>query len=207
MKNNLLDHKCPVQQLKARVLPEALLIHELVTAVPPLLAYPRDNDGKLPLDTVWVTATAANALWYERRQTNKDMHFGMALDLTQSASMAVTRMDALYRGEEDRVLLDMLANCKAMASFQKLNYGPLNGGGFKDRLLDQFRLDTTVPPAEDAEPAQPEIDPDLLERDRKFQELATIKPVQRSKDRRGCGVDVTCKCGMICACKWHGCDM
>ena len=189
---------------------EALLIHELVTAIPPLLSYPRDHEGKSPPDTIWVTATSANALWYERRQISKDMHYGMALDLTSSASLAVTFMDALYRGEEDRILPDMIANCKAMTASQKLDYGPLSGGGFKDRLLQQFKRDTEVPLAEDVEPAnkEPEIDPDLLERDRKLQELMAAKPVQRSKDRRGCGMDVTCKCGMIsCACKWHGCDM
>ena len=183
MKNNLLEHSCPVQQLKMKVLPEALLIHELVTALPPLLSYPRDHDGKSPIDTIWVTATSANALWYERRQASKDHNdFGMALDLTPSASMAVAFMDGLYRGEEDRVWPEMMANCKAMTAHQKLDYGPLSGGGFKDRLLEQFKRDTTPPVIEDAEPAEPEIDPDLLERDRKLQELMTIKPVQRSKE-------------------------
>ena len=135
-------------------------------------------------------ASSANALWLERRQTSKDMFFGMALDLTASASMAVHFMDALYRGEEDKVLPDMIHNCRAMSATQKLNYGALSGGGFLERLLEKFTLDTQCPLAEDAEPtqAEPEIDPDLLERDRKLQEIMAITPVQRSKVRHGCGM-------------------
>ena len=187
MKHNLLEHNCPVLNLKVRVLPEALLIYELVTAIPPLLSYPRDHDGKPPPDTIWVTATSANALWYEQRQEKKDTHFGMALDLTPSASMAIKFMDALYRGEEDRVWPEMMTNCKAMTALQKLDYGALSGGGFKERLLHIFKLDTEPPPVEDAEQVapEPEIDPDLLERDRKLQELMASRAVPRSKDRCG----------------------
>ena len=191
MKNNILDRNCATQLLKTKVLPEALLIYDLVTAIPPLLPYPRDNDGKSPTDTIWVTATSATALWYERRQTTKDNHYGMALDLSSSAAMAVKFMHALYRGEEDRILPDMLYNCKAMTPVLKLNYGGLCGGGFKERLVDTFNKDTEVAPPQPLEPAEPEIDPDLLERDRKLQELMTLKAVPRTKDSRGCGMDVT----------------
>ena len=95
-------------------------------------------------------------------------------------------------------------NCRAMTSTQKLDYGALNGGGFKDRLLEQFRRDTAPPLVEDAEPAEPELDPDHLERDRKLQELLSRRPsTQKSKDMT-CdmawmwhAMAVACKCGRI----------
>ena len=79
--------------------------------------------------------------------------------------------------------------------------------------MDQFRIDTRIPLVNaydngvddgDDLPAAV-VDPDLLERDRKLQELMSLKPMQRSKDvtYMACmchAMDVTCKCGMICAC-------
>ena len=115
------------------------------------------------------------------------MHLGMAFALRATASMAVNFMNQLYRRKEDRVWLDMMANCKAMTALQKLDYGALSGGGFKECLLHQFKHDTDVPAVEDAEQVapEPEIDTDLLERDRKLQELMATRAVPRSKDRCG----------------------
>ena len=79
----------------------------------------------------------------------------------------------------------MLANCRAMTPEQKLEYGNLNGGGFKQRLLDQFTLDTQPPPdvVDVAEIVSPHHeDPELLERERTLQEHCSIQPVRRSKD-------------------------
>ena len=214
LKCNIMDVNVSYSYLRVHLLPEALLMHELVSSIPPLLPYPLESDGKLPIDTVWVTSASANAMWYARRLSTKDMVYGMALDLSPSASMAIAFMNSLYQGEEDRVFPDMLVNCKAMTAIQKLSYYSLNGGAFKDRLMDQFRIDTRIPLVNaydngvddgDDLPAAV-VDPDLLERDRKLQELMSLKPMQRSKDVTYMAwmchaMDVTCKCGMICACK------
>jgi hypothetical protein len=209
--HNLLAMNTPLSDLKVRVLPEMSIIHEMITALPPLLPYPPSNDGKPAPDTVWVTSTSANVLWYERRQTTKDNIYGMTLDLTPSALLAVQFMDALYRGEEERTLLEMMHNCKAMSAVQKLDYAGLGGGGFKDRLMAQYTIDTQPPLAKGDDdagvaPAAPEVDPDLLERDRKLQELLSRKPTQKSKDitcDMACmwhAMAVTCKCGVTWKC-------
>ena len=101
--------------------------------------------------------------------------------------MAVTFIHSLYRGEEDKVLTEMITNCKAMTALQKLSYQSLNGDDFKERLLDQFKLDTHRPlpdcdAADDEKHREVVVDQELLERDRKLQELMSIKPIQRSKD-------------------------
>ena len=131
-------------------------------------------------------STSANATWYDRRMSSGDAIYGMKLDLTASASMAVSFMDGMYRGEEDKVIGEMLVNCRAMTAVQKLDYSNLNGGGFKQRLVDQFKLDTQPPPAvcdggDDILPA-PREDQELLERERALQEQCAIKHVQRNKD-------------------------
>ena len=97
-------------------------------------------------------------------------------------------MDSLYKGEEDLILTEMSFNCRAMTPTQKLNDSSLNGGNFKDRLMDQFNLDTQIKPAVPDAPAtdlaipEERVDHDLLERERKLQESLSIKPPQKNKD-------------------------
>ena len=100
LKCDIMDVNVSYSHLRTHLLPEALLMHELVSSIPPLLQYPLESDGKMPIDSVWVTSTSANAMWYARRQLSKDMVYGMALDLTPSALMAVSFMHSLYQGEE-----------------------------------------------------------------------------------------------------------
>ena len=82
LQHHIMDINVSFSDLRLKVLPEAFIIHELVTSIPPLLSYPPESDGKLSIDSIWVASTSANAVWHERRQSTKDMTYGMALDLT-----------------------------------------------------------------------------------------------------------------------------
>ena len=100
------------------------------------------------VDVLWIKSCAANPKWYSHVKANNDAQkmFGSQLDLMPSTKQTVKFFESVVRGEEESMLKEMIENCKAMTSEQKLTYVTLKPT--VEKIVNQVRTDTAPPSVE-----------------------------------------------------------